>query len=402
MGLDQLVRRRQRQFTLGLHIPAWRHIHDIFVQEGATNVSWIWSPNRDGSTAAAAYAFNTYYPGDNYVDFVGLSGYNWGTLFNTPSWISKWESFTEVFQYSYDVFAARTSKPLVISETAAPDAGGDKAAWIRDAFQTLPVRFPRFESLTWFNYVKETDWRLEGSAASLAAFRTAIAPLDTGPPNIYFDNLANGAAIHGNQSISVNATDDNAVSRVDFYLGDTWLGSSREAPFNLNLDSWAFSDGRYSLTAVAFDYAGKQASSYIDVVINNSNSRNYYFNWYDSVSPGMRCFLIIGNPGTANAHAEVFIGNQLAGSYDLPAGGRVTLVYDGRIGGPVKVVSTSGVKLLVSERSVYNGSFTETTAATAADLTQDHFMSAGTTKAAPAYGRGSWLPTSAAPLPRWT
>lgn len=356
-------------------IPAWRHVHDIFAQEGAVNVSWIWSPNRDGSTATAEYTFSTYYPGDVYVDYVGLSGYNWGTLFNTPSWISKWESFTEVFQYSYDVFAARTLKPLVISETAAPDAGGDKGAWVTDAFRTLPVRFPRFESLTWFNYIKETDWRLEGSAASLAAFRAAVSPLDTGPPNIYFDKLASGASVRGDLPISVNAADDNAVARVEFYLGEIWLGSSRLAPFNLGLDTHAFNDGRYSLTAVAFDYAGKQSFSRIDVVINNSDSRNYYFNWYDSASPGMRCFIIIANPGARNEHAEVFIAGQLVDAYDVPAAGRVTPVFDGRMGGPVRVVSTTGGQLLVSERSLYNGNFTEIAAATAADLATDHYVS---------------------------
>lgn len=356
-------------------IPAWRHVHDIFAQEGAVNVSWVWSPNRDGSTAAAEYTFSTYYPGDAYVDYVGLSGYNWGTLFNSPSWISKWENFTEIFQYSYDVFAARTSKPLMISETAAPDAGGDKAAWISDAFRTLPVRFPRFESLTWFNYIKETDWRLEGSGASLAAFRAAISPLDTGPPNIYFDTLANGAMVSGNQTVSVNASDDNAVARVEFYLGETWLGNSRQAPFSFDLDTHAFNDGRYSLTAVAFDYAGKQSFSRIDVVLNNSDSRNYYFNWYDSASPGMRCFVIIANPGARNERVEVFIAGQLVGAYDVPAGGRVTPVFDGAMGGPVRVVSTSGGQLLVSERSLFNGNFTETAAATATDLATDQYVS---------------------------
>ncbi len=48
--------------------------------EGATNVDWVWSPNRDGSTAAALNTFTTLYPGDAYVDYIGFSGYNWGTM----------------------------------------------------------------------------------------------------------------------------------------------------------------------------------------------------------------------------------------------------------------------------------------------------------------------------------
>lgn len=163
------------------YIPAWRHIHDIFVQEGAANVKFVWSPNRDGSAADAQSTFNTYYPGDAYVDYVGINGYNWGTLYNTPQWTSSWQLIEEVFGYSYDVFTSRTSKPLMISETASTEVGGSKAQWITDAFARLPVRFPRIESITWFNINKETDWRINSSAASLEAFRNAMLSLNTGP-----------------------------------------------------------------------------------------------------------------------------------------------------------------------------------------------------------------------------
>ncbi|MDO8737312.1 MAG: glycosyl hydrolase [Thermoleophilia bacterium] len=161
------------------YIPAWRHVHDIFVQEGATNVKWVWSPNRDGSTSAAQATFNTYYPGDAYVDFIGINGYNWGTLYNTPDWTSSWQSFEEVIRYSYDVAVANTDKSVVICETATTEVGGNtgnggKAGWITDAFASLPSRFPRIISLTWFNINKETDWRVQSSAAGLQSFRAAI------------------------------------------------------------------------------------------------------------------------------------------------------------------------------------------------------------------------------------
>jgi len=171
------------------YIPAWRHVHDIFVQEGADNVMWVWSPNRDGSTSAAQATFNTYYPGDAYVDYVGINGYNWGTLYNTPQWISSWQSFEEVIRYSYDVAVANTNKPIVICETATTEVGGNaqnggKAQWITDAFNILPSRFPRVAMLAWFNVNKETDWRVESSTASLDAFRAAVAGSATPTPNL--------------------------------------------------------------------------------------------------------------------------------------------------------------------------------------------------------------------------
>jgi hypothetical protein len=195
------------------YIPAWRHIHDIFVQEGANNVMWVWSPNRDGSTADAQATFNTYYPGNNYVDYIGINGYNWGTLYNTPEWTSIWQSFEEVISYSYDVAAANTNKPIVICETATTEVGGNaqnggKAQWITDAFNILPSRFPRVAMLTWFNINKETDWRIESSAASLAAFSAAVG---TGPvrpdltlsdPHVYWASYADYQASNLNVDIS--------------------------------------------------------------------------------------------------------------------------------------------------------------------------------------------------------
>ena len=60
----------------GQYARMWRHVVDIFNQEGATNVTWVWAPNR---LYADAIPLDSLYPGDRYVDWTGISGYNWGT-----------------------------------------------------------------------------------------------------------------------------------------------------------------------------------------------------------------------------------------------------------------------------------------------------------------------------------
>lgn len=357
------------------YIPAWRHVHDIFVQEGANNVTWVWSPNRDGSAQDAQSTFNNYYPGDAYVDFIGISGYNWGTMYSGPNWVSTWQSFTEVFGYSYDVFASRSSKPLMISETSTTEVGGDKAAWITDAFAQLPARFPRFDSITWFNLNKETDWRVNSSAASLAAFRNAVAKLDIGPPHVSLQSPGGGSRVSGTTAVNVSATDDNGVSRVELYAGEALVGTLYQAPFNFTLYSRALTDGQYPLKAVAYDYAGKSSSSQVQITIDNSANSNYFFNWYDCRSPGMSTWLVIGNPGSSVARAEVYIGGSLVANYDIGPKGRVTPLFPGFMGGPVKVVCTNGGKLLVSERSTFNGTFTEFPASPGAGLGTDNYLS---------------------------
>ncbi|MDQ6832337.1 MAG: beta-mannanase [Chloroflexota bacterium] len=161
--------------TSAQYIAAWRHVWDIFHQEGATNVRWIWSPNVEvpGSTPYAEV-----YPGDTYVDWIGLDGYNWGT---SQAW-SRWMDFTAIFGVSYEDIEQLTNKPIMIAETACADSGGDKAAWILHGLLTdVPTRFPRIRAVVWFDIEKETDWRIDSSPSSLAAFsRVAASPMYRG------------------------------------------------------------------------------------------------------------------------------------------------------------------------------------------------------------------------------
>ena len=151
------------------YVAAWRHVRIVFDQEGATNVAWLWSANSDDRPATAENHWTNYYPGDAYVDWVGVDGYNWGT---TQTW-SVWSSFSTIFGGAISVYGDYVSrKPLLISETASCEEGGDKAAWIDDARSQMETNFTAFRALTWFEADRECDWRVESSPASLSAFQT--------------------------------------------------------------------------------------------------------------------------------------------------------------------------------------------------------------------------------------
>jgi hypothetical protein len=130
-------------------VSAWRRVHSIFQRRGATNVRWVWAPvaHYEGATP-----YEDVYPGDEYVDWVGISGYNWG---DTRTW-SQWQSFFRIFNESYDKLEALTPKPIMIPEVASTESGGEKAAWIRKAFfEQIPSRFPRIRAVVWFHAKKE-------------------------------------------------------------------------------------------------------------------------------------------------------------------------------------------------------------------------------------------------------
>jgi len=152
------------------YVAMWRHVVSIFRQEGARNVRWVWSPNvyNEGAVfnAVSAMPFQPFYPGDRWVNFVALDGYNWGSLNG-----GGWRSFTDVFKPSYDALTELTGKPLLIAETASTELGGDKAAWIREIPTALRLEMPRVRALIWFDRNKETDWEIDSSPGSATAFR---------------------------------------------------------------------------------------------------------------------------------------------------------------------------------------------------------------------------------------
>lgn len=148
------------------YVAMWRHVVDIFRQQGATNVYWVWSPN-------ASYADSTFtpfaqvYPGDGYVDWVGIDGYNFGTTQKKTTWTD----LTSLMGETYDALVEFTNKPMMFAEIASAEQGGDKAAWITQGLMTdIPARFPRVYAVVWFNANREANWRVDSSPTSLAAY----------------------------------------------------------------------------------------------------------------------------------------------------------------------------------------------------------------------------------------
>jgi len=153
----------------GDYIAAYRHLHDIFAQQGVSNVNWMWCVNVtwDGNN------IGQYYPGDDVVDSIGIDGFNYGTTQNYGGW----QSFSTIFGPSYQFLTRSYNKPLVIAETASVEFGGDKAGWVSNMLNIeLPQKFPRIREVVWFDIIKAengktTDWRLDSSPSSLAAFQ---------------------------------------------------------------------------------------------------------------------------------------------------------------------------------------------------------------------------------------
>ena len=143
----------------------WRTIYDIFREEGliGDRVRWVWSIN---SETTADLNLAAVYPGDAYIDWVGVDGYNFGESQNWSSWVDPTSIFESTFEQVRDISGAPLSVPEFGCSSirdGTPDQAA-KAAWIMNVFDLFDTWNIRLAS--WFNVDKETDWRVLDVAAS--------------------------------------------------------------------------------------------------------------------------------------------------------------------------------------------------------------------------------------------
>jgi hypothetical protein len=152
---------------------AFRHLVTLFRQEGANNVTWFF--HADSYHQVDWWnQLRWYYPGDDYVDWVGLS--NYGSL--TPSGPIIDFAAKLDFSHVYTDLAALSKRPMGIVEMGVvDDAAREKPTWIRNAFAAMRSgRYPRLDSAFWWDMkVGDIDTRAASSPAALAEVRKALA-----------------------------------------------------------------------------------------------------------------------------------------------------------------------------------------------------------------------------------
>lgn len=163
------------------YVRMWRHVVDLFRSEGASNVLWVFSPNVGNPVAGAGVGpahwnwYGHYYPGADYVDYVGAHGFHAPTLWGGP-----YTDFRTLFDGAWadyvltDLSNRFPGKPILIGEFAAEETPDrDKGEWMRDAFRELHAH-PRVAGAVWFHMNKEADWRIDSTPSALAAYREAV------------------------------------------------------------------------------------------------------------------------------------------------------------------------------------------------------------------------------------
>jgi mannan endo-1,4-beta-mannosidase len=155
-----------KQTTPAEFVAAWRRVHDLFIQAGATNVLWVWNPN--DIYPVPQVQLKPYYPGNAYVDWIGITGYVATTGPHT---------YADLYAPTITEIRSFTAKPFIIAETSVETGPGEVASAQQLITRTVADHADVL-GLIWFDYNKGgVDWRVESRPILQAAVARNLARL---------------------------------------------------------------------------------------------------------------------------------------------------------------------------------------------------------------------------------
>ncbi|MGB9661370.1 MAG: glycoside hydrolase family 26 protein [Moorellaceae bacterium] len=151
---------------------AWQHVYRLFKEEGADNVVFVFNPHDRSFPNFKWNNYLLYYPGDDTVDWIGLTGYNNGTSHAADVW-REFEAIYKPLYREYMYYFG--DKPFIITEFASNEVGGNKANWIKRAMESLAQDYPNIKIAVWFNQI-DGRWlyNLDSSPESFRAFKEGL------------------------------------------------------------------------------------------------------------------------------------------------------------------------------------------------------------------------------------
>ncbi|HZW49201.1 MAG TPA: glycosyl hydrolase [Bacillota bacterium] len=256
------------------YIDAFRSVYTIMHQY-AGNVAVVWSPNFYPSTN-----YETFYPGDDYCDYVGVSAYqNYSADLAATDPLGEGkvrERFINSLAALYALYGDK--KPIIISEGAASfisQEGNDVTAFanwqLNDFYTYLPILYPNVKAMFYFdsadtgavsrNFMLSQNTTIRNTystvikSASYLSTYTAGAKLAT----YYVPMFGVSIPASTTQLCSyVNDFNNEAVASVTYKINGKNLGTTSAAPFTINCDLTSYKgqkDVEFEVTA--YDKAGK-------------------------------------------------------------------------------------------------------------------------------------------------
>lgn len=155
----------------GDFVRAWRHVHDVMAPLLGGKARWMWAPNIFAGTPANAPRLAALYPGDAYVDVLGLTGYSRGGT-----------GVAATFCPTLSALQRLSGKPVVLAEIGVE--GSSQASWLGQLGPFVQAN-PRIRGMVYFDTTPESTgasgyYRIDKNAAALYALRRSLDSLGVG------------------------------------------------------------------------------------------------------------------------------------------------------------------------------------------------------------------------------
>ena len=263
------------------YIEKFRLVHDV-MEKYAPNVAMVFSPSSDPKQNIAEY-----YPGDDYVDWVGLSMYSVKFFNGDASQPADNVNPLDLLDYVYELYADK--KPIMISEFAAThfskagntDATKFSVTKLSMLYNGIKLKYPRVKAVHWFslNTLKTAhsadrmlnNFSLTENKNVLTAYSKAVSDpyfLSTVKENTSASQANQGIYAYSNQTLTSDVTAslwaktyDPYIQKVDISLDGKQLASLTQYPFEVKLPITTLAKGKHILKATVYDSKGKVAIS---------------------------------------------------------------------------------------------------------------------------------------------
>ena len=156
------------------YVAAWRRFHRLSRESGMRQARWVWCVDAWGMGPAVGWNhWSAYWPGEAYVDWLGIDAYRWPHTPEHP--LMELIDGPLAADFVSQAPAHCGDKPILIGEVATSNGDPGSAAWIRASFAAL-ARQPAIAAICWFNKNQDgVDWQLRKGTAATDAYRAAIA-----------------------------------------------------------------------------------------------------------------------------------------------------------------------------------------------------------------------------------
>lgn len=142
-------------------IAAWKYVHAYFANHQVHNVVWVWNPWK-------VEAVNAYFPGKEYVDWIGVTNLNYAS--QNPDG----QSYTmeELYEPFHRLKEFKSGLPVMLAETGSLHTAPGQQEWLQNAFHQVETRYPEIKAVLFFHSGEDKntviakgtpllDWRLD-------------------------------------------------------------------------------------------------------------------------------------------------------------------------------------------------------------------------------------------------